>query len=207
MALVLGCLLAFLFGALPWALIVVRAVKGIDVRSVGSGNVGATNASRAFATKGGRTLAFVGIYLLDAAKGFVPTWWGPQWIGSLEPVRDGVWMGAAAVLGHVFPPFLGFRGGKGVATVTGVLFALDWQVTSLAIAVFFVVRLVTGQVFLGSLALGLTLVVGAVTLHPENWLAARLPVTVLCWALSVLLFWTHRSNLRKHFAARRASRP
>jgi glycerol-3-phosphate acyltransferase PlsY len=92
-----------------------------------------------------------------------------------------------------------------VATVTGVLFALDWQVTSLAIAVFFVVRFVTGQVFFGSLALGLTLVVGAGALHPENWLAARLPITVLCTALSVLLFWTHRSNLRKHFASRKAS--
>lgn len=205
MALVLGCLVAFLLGALPWALLVVRALKGIDVRRVGSGNVGATNASRAFATRGGRLAAFVAIYLLDAAKGFAPAFWGPPAIGSAAPLRDGVLLGAAAVLGHVFTPFLGFRGGKGVATATGVLFALDWRATAIAIAVFFVVRLATGKVFFGSLALGCALVVAAVLLHPDQWHAARLPVTVLCAALAALLFWTHRSNLRQHFAARRTS--
>jgi acyl phosphate:glycerol-3-phosphate acyltransferase len=204
MALAFGCLLAFLLGALPWALLVVRVLKGVDVRTVGSGNVGATNASRAFASKGGRLAAFVAIYLLDAAKGFVPAWWGPRLIDSTAPLRDAVCMGAAAVLGHVFTPFLGFRGGKGVATATGVLFALDWRATAIAIAVFFVVRLATGKVFFGSLALGLALVAAAIGLHPEQWAGERLPVTVLCALLALLLFWTHRSNLKQHFAARGA---
>lgn len=207
MALVLACLLAFLLGALPWAWIVVRAAKGIDVRTVGSGNVGATNASRVFATKGTRLAAFLAIYLLDAAKGFVPAWFGPQWLASTNPVADGVWLGAAAVLGHVFTPFLGWRGGKGVATATGVLFALDWRVTALALVVFFVVRFASGMVFFGSLALGLSLVIGAIVLNPDQWHRERLPVTVLCALLAALLFWTHRSNLRKHFAARRAPVP
>ena len=205
MALALGCLFAFLLGAVPWALILVRVLKGIDVRTVGSGNVGATNASRAFAGKGARLSAFLAIYLLDAAKGFAPAFWGPGLIGSAAPIRDGVWLGAAAVLGHVFTPLLGFRGGKGVATTTGVLFALDWQTTTLALAVFFVVRFATGKAFFGSLALGLTLVVGAVVFHPEAWREARLPVTALCAALEVLLLWTHRSNLRQYLAARRTS--
>lgn len=205
MALALACLCSFLLGALPWALLVVKVLKGVDVRQVGSGNVGATNASRAFASKGGRIGAFVAIYLLDAAKGFVPAFWGPQCIGSQQPVADAVWMGAAAVLGHVFTPFLGFRGGKGVATATGVLFALDWRATAIAIGVFFVVRFITKQVFFGSLALGLALVAAAVLLEPDPLGQGRLPVTLLCAALAALLFWTHRSNLQKHFAARRGA--
>jgi acyl phosphate:glycerol-3-phosphate acyltransferase len=207
MALALACLLAFLIGAVPFALVVVRLVKHVDIRTVGSGNVGATNASRAFATRRGRLLAFVAIYLLDAAKGFAPAWWGPGAAGAADAVAAGVWLGAAAVLGHVFTPFLGFRGGKGVATATGVLFALDWRVAAISIGVFFVVRAVTGQVFLGSLALGVALVVSSIAIDPEQWNAARLPLTVLCTALAVLLFWTHRSNLKQHFAAKRRANP
>ena len=207
MPLALGCLLGFLLGGVPWALVVVRLCKGLDVRKVGSGNVGATNASRAFTSKGGRLGAFLGIYLLDAAKGFVPAWFLPQWLDTGTPLLAGVLFGASAVLGHVFTPFLGFRGGKGVATATGVLFALDWQATVVALLVFFVVRWCTGQVFFGSLALGLALAGAAIGLHSDTAFGARLPVTVLCLCLAFLLFWTHRSNLKKYFAARAVGNP
>ncbi|MCU0867139.1 MAG: glycerol-3-phosphate 1-O-acyltransferase PlsY [Planctomycetes bacterium] len=199
---VLLCTVAFLLGAVPFALLVVRVCKGIDVRTVGSGNVGATNASRAFSSRGGRLGAFLGIYLLDALKGFAPAFWGPVMVGAADPLLLGALAGAAAVLGHVFTPFLGFRGGKGVATATGVLLALDWQVTVIALAVFFVVRALTGQVFFGSMALGLSLPAAAIALQPEHAFGARLPLTVLCLLLAVFLIWTHRSNLKKHFAAR-----
>jgi glycerol-3-phosphate acyltransferase PlsY len=202
MALVSLCLVAFLLGAVPFALLVVRLCKGVDVRRVGSGNVGATNASRAFTSKGGRLAAFLAIYLLDAAKGFAPAWWGPTWFGVGEPSTAAVLAGAAAVLGHVFTPFLGFRGGKGVATATGVLLALDWQVTAIALVVFFVVRAATGHVFFGSMALGISLPAAAIALHPDTAFSARLPLTLLCLLLAVFLVWTHRSNLRKHFARR-----
>lgn len=207
MALLLACLCSFLAGGVPWALVVVRVLKGVDVRTVGSGNVGATNASRAFATKGGRIGAFLGIYLLDAAKGFLPALLAPRWLGSSDALRDGVLCGALAVLGHVFTPFLRFRGGKGVATATGVLLALDWRVTAIALAVFFVVRFTTGQVFFGSLALGLALAGAAIGLEPAEAFGARLPLTVLCLLLAAFLFWTHRSNLKKHYAARAAGQP
>lgn len=197
--LLLGCLAAYLFGGVPWALLVVRVCKRVDLRTIGSGNVGATNASRAFATRRGRLIAFLSIYLLDAGKGFVPALLGPRLVGG-EPLLVGTLLGAAAVLGHVFPPYLRFRGGKGVATATGVLLALDWQATLCALATFFVVRALTGHVFFGSLALGLALAAAAILLHLDEAFAARLPVTVLCCALATFLFWTHRSNLRKHFA-------
>lgn len=203
---VLAMVLGFLCGSVPWALWVVRLAKGIDVRTVGSGNVGATNASRAFASRPGRLAAFLAIYLLDAGKGFAPVWWLPGAIGSAAPLRDAVWIGAAAVLGHVFTPWLGFRGGKGVATATGVLLALDPLATALALLVFFAVRFTAGEVFFGSLALGVALPAATIALQPATAFGERLPVTLLCLLLAVLLFWTHRSNLRRHFAARAAQR-
>ncbi len=204
MAVAVVCVLAFLLGAVPFALLLVRAVKGVDVRTVGSGNVGATNASRAFTTPRGRVLGFVAIYALDAGKGFVPAWFGPGFADAY-PMLTGVLAGASALLGHVFNPFLGWRGGKGVATATGALLALDWQATTIAVAVFFVVRWTTGHVFLGSLALGVALAGAAIVLHVDSAFGARLPLTILCFALAAFLFWTHRSNLHKHFAARSAS--
>ncbi len=204
MSVVLVCGLAFALGAIPFALLVVRACKGIDVRTVGSGNVGATNASRAFATRRGRLIAFVAIYVLDAAKGFAPAWWGPEFAPTLPAMTVGVLGGSAAVLGHVFTPLLGFRGGKGVATATGALFALDWLVAAIAIGVFFVVRAATGHVFFGSLALATALPVAAIAMHVDTAFGERLAFTLLCALLAALLFWTHRSNLQKHFAARTA---
>ena len=190
--------LAFVIGAVPFAWLLVRLCKGIDVRTVGSGNAGATNASRAFDGKGARLLAFLAVYVLDAGKG----WLGVQ-VGAQSPTLGltlAVACAAAAVLGHIFSPFLRFRGGKGVATATGALFALDWQVTLVALAVFFVVRLLTGQVFFGSLALGFALPVATWALHPETAFGVHLPLFLLCAVLAVLLVWTHRSNLKKHFA-------
>jgi acyl phosphate:glycerol-3-phosphate acyltransferase len=198
------CAVAFALGAVPFALLVVRVCKGVDVRTIGSGNVGATNASRAFATKGGRLGAFLAIYLLDAGKGAAPAWFGPGLVAANDPLLAGVLAGASAVLGHVFTPFLGFRGGKGVATATGALLALDWQVTAIALLVFFVVRALTGHVFLGSLALALALPAAAIGLHVDTAFGARLPLTLLCCVLAAFLTWTHRSNLKKHFAARAA---
>lgn len=199
MSLAVGCLLAFLLGSMPWALLSVRLCKGKDLRTIGSGNVGATNASRAFETKRGRLLAFLTIYLLDAGKGFAPAWFGPGLIGG-DPAFAGAMLGMCAILGHVFCPFLGWKGGKGVATATGVLLALDWQVAALSIGLFFVVRALTGQVFFGSLALGLALAASAVGLHPDDAFGVRHPITFLCFLIAGFLFWTHRSNLAKHRA-------
>lgn len=206
----------FLLGSVPFAWLIVRLCKGVDVRTIGSGNVGATNASRAFAGKGAQLAVFLLIYLLDAGKGLVavvlaavlqplpPLDLGMVWKPELPPI---VAAGAAAVLGHVFTPWLRFRGGKGVATATGVMFALDWQVTAFALGVFLIVRVLTRIVFLGSLALGLALPIAAIALHRDDAFGDRLPVTMLCLLLAAFLFWTHRSNLKKHFARHPAGKP
>ncbi|MFK7741496.1 MAG: glycerol-3-phosphate acyltransferase [Planctomycetota bacterium] len=191
---------AFTLGAVPFAWLIVRLLKGVDVRTVGSGNVGATNASRAFEGKRTQIAVFVLVYLLDAAKGYLAVSIGFA-TGSLLAA---VLCAAAAILGHVFTPMLGGRGGKGVATATGALLRLDPRITLIAIGVFFIVRFATRQVFFGSLALGLGLAVAAIVVDPANAFAGRLPLTLLCIGIAAFLFWTHRSNLQSFFATRQA---
>jgi glycerol-3-phosphate acyltransferase PlsY len=202
MLLLVGCLCAFLLGGIPFAWLLVRWLRGIDLRTVGSGNVGATNASRMFQRRTARLGAFLLVYLLDAGKGFAPVWSGSALLGAEVVSLHGVLLGASAVLGHVFTPYLRFRGGKGVATACGVLLALDWQALLVALLVFFAVRWLTGEVFWGSIALGLALAGAAIALHPAAAFRERLPVTALALALGAFLVWTHRSNLRGWWAAR-----
>lgn len=200
MVLFLGCLAAFLLGAVPFGLVLVRVLTGKDLRKLGSGNVGATNASRAFADRRVGLLVFLSIYLLDAAKGFVPASLAPGWIGMSGSLWAAATLGLAAVLGHCFSPFLGFRGGKGVATATGVFAALDIRALAVGIAAFFVVLLLSRQVFLGSLSLGVALAVAAIAWEPRDAFAHRLPLTLLCLFVAAFLFWTHRENIRKFLA-------
>lgn len=126
---------AYLVGAIPFGLLVVRLVTGGDVRKVGSGNIGATNVARA----AGKKMAAV-VLLLDAAKGFAPAL-----LARLLLPGEGAWVAAiafAAFLGHCFPVYLRFRGGKGVATALGVALALvPWAALAGAIAWIAVFRL------------------------------------------------------------------
>jgi glycerol-3-phosphate acyltransferase PlsY len=201
-AIVLAGVAGFLLGSIPFSWILARLLGGLDIRSIGSGNVGATNVARSLGFRVGAAAL-----LLDAAKGSAAALLGQ----AIDPAGAGgagaLLGGGLAVLGHNFTPFLGFRGGKGVATATGVLLALDWRTAAAAIAVFFVVRLATGKVFFGSIALGLTLAAAAILLHRDDAFAARLPVTLLCCALAGFLVWTHRNNLHRHFAAAKGGTP
>jgi glycerol-3-phosphate acyltransferase PlsY len=194
MSVVLVCGLAFALGAIPFALLVVRACKGIDVRTVGSGNVGATNASRAFATQSGRLIAFAAIYALDAAKGFVPAWWGPEFAPALPAMTVGVLGGSAAVLGHVFTPLLGFRGGKGVATAAGVFGVLAPAAVGAATALFVVVVWATKYISVGSMAAAIALAVAAGV--------AEAPAAVVAGAglAAVIIIHRHRGNLSRVLA-------
>ena len=200
MALLLGCLTAWLLGGIPFGLVIVRLVKGVDIRTIGSGNVGATNAARAFGSRA-RLPVFLGIYVLDGAKGFVPAALFPPLFG-LDPMA-GVAFGACAVLGHCASPFLRLKGGKGVATTTGVFAAVALPALLIALGIFGLVFALTRHVWIGSLALGLALPLAVVALAPDTAFGARLPVTAFAMLAAVLLFVTHRSNLRKAFARRR----
>ncbi|MHC5062510.1 MAG: glycerol-3-phosphate acyltransferase [Planctomycetota bacterium] len=199
MDIAVACLAAWVFGGIPFGLVLVRLCKGIDIRSIGSGNVGATNASRAFVGKA-RLPFFLAIYLLDFAKGFLPAFYGPDLLGRSPDLDLQVWLGASAVVGHCASPFLRLRGGKGVATMTGVFAALDFYALLIALGAFFLVLALTRRVFWGSLALGLGLAAAVILRDPQAAFAARMSVSILAIACAAFLFWTHRSNLRGFFS-------
>jgi glycerol-3-phosphate acyltransferase PlsY len=190
--LLLGALVAiggYFIGAISPASIIARA-RGIDLRGQGSGNPGATNAGRVMGRKTGVVVA-----LIDIAKGYLPAAvaaavWGDEF---------GVIAGVAAVLGHVTSPFLGFRGGKGVATAGGVVLALRplWAVP---------VLVVFGLVFALTKQVGLASVAGAVMLVPAALLWSQHPYdVVLAGGVAVIIAVRHQSNLRQAWAARHSS--
>ena len=179
-------LAAFAAGSVPWGLLVTRWVAGVDVRTVGSGNVGATNVSRVL----GRGWFFV-VFALDAAKGAAPVLLLPPLAGT--PTAE--WLRAAcglsAVLGHVFSPFLGFKGGKGVATAAGVIGALAPVPALGVLAVFLVTLFAVRFVSVASMA-------AAVALAPLAYLlGSSREVVVFGVIAAALVISRHKSNLAR----------
>ncbi|HEX6739266.1 MAG TPA: glycerol-3-phosphate 1-O-acyltransferase PlsY [Vicinamibacteria bacterium] len=173
---------AYLLGSIPFSYLVARA-RGVDVRKVGSGNVGATNVMRSAGRAAG-LLAF----LLDFAKGsaavLLARTVAPQ--GSLP-----AWSAVAAVLGHMFPVWLRFRGGKGVATGVGAFLPLVPLAAAAAFLIFGLVLAATRYVSLGSIA-------GAVTLALLAFLLGPGPAVARAAAgLALLIVWKHRGNLQR----------
>jgi acyl phosphate:glycerol-3-phosphate acyltransferase len=144
-------LLAYLFGSIPFGYVLVRLFRKEDIREKGSGNIGATNVVRSGA-KGLGALTF----LLDALKGYVAVLAG-AWVLDLHmfkqvPVQNAIALAALAViLGHIFPIWLGFRGGKGVATAFGVFIAVAWLPALASLAVFALIFALSRYVSLGSI--------------------------------------------------------
>ena len=153
----------YLVGGIPFGLLLGR-LKGVDVRAIGSGNVGATNVGRAL----GRRWGLVAL-VLDISKGFFPAFFLAPFLaaalGCVDAPFAGATMGLGAVLGHVFSPYLLLRGGKGVATTIGVFGALVHFWLALPLAGYLVVRKASGFVSAGSLALALLLPVAAFLHH------------------------------------------
>jgi glycerol-3-phosphate acyltransferase PlsY len=175
---------AYLLGSLTFATILVRLSKGIDIRTVGSGNAGGTNVLRT----SGKGLALV-VALLDILKGVVAVLlmktitYDPRWLGAAA---------VAAILGHVFPVFFGFRGGKGVATAVGSFAVLSpWSVLVI-VAVFALVVGLTRYVSLGSVTAAclLPVTMGLLFHAPEGEVVAALAATLL-------LLFSHRTNIRR----------
>src|SRR5437016_1394361 len=125
------CVAAFILGAIPFGFLAGK-LQGKDIRTLGSGNIGATNVFRELGFKAGIT-----VFLLDAMKGFLPIFSATQGIPGLgDSWRVGI--GLAAILGHIYSPFVRFKGGKGVATALGVLIALSPVVALITFLVFVV---------------------------------------------------------------------
>lgn len=176
---------AFICGSLPTAFIVAKRLKGIDIRQHGSGNVGATNAFRVLG-KGPGSLVFA----IDFLKGFLPVFifsHSPQNTASYAPLVIGVF----AILGHIFTPFLNFRGGKGVATGSGVLAASHPFLFLMVFGTWIISFLITRIVSISSILAIIVLAVAAWILYPED------QATYVLTALSLFVLWTHRSNIAR----------
>ena len=168
---------SYLVGAVPFGLLVGR-LAGIDVRKGGSGNIGATNVSRLLGKKLG-----LATLVLDCLKGFVPIYCASQLLGS-EPAGSLVVMlcGIMAVVGHMFPVYLGFKGGKGVATALGVFLYLSAPAIGISVIVFVAAVALSGFVSVGSLlASGLFPVWLWILGQPPLMVATGLVIAVLIW--------------------------
>jgi len=178
-------LVAYGLGAIPFAFLVPRYLSGVDVRRLGSQNVGTANVLRVT-----RARTALLVLLLDIGKGALAVS-GATWAGATAEGR--IAAGVAAVLGHVYPVWLGFRGGKGVATAFGAFLVLAPLTAVVAAAVFAGVVWRTRYVSAGSLGAATVLVVGsAVT---ERWPPGTL--TLAAAVVAVLLVWRHRGNIRR----------
>ena len=181
----LAILAAYLVGAIPNGLLVARA-RGVDIRKVGSGNIGATNVLRTL----GKPLGIL-TFFLDAAKGYLPAAWFPGWLGATAP-----WIGMAcalaAILGHNFPVYLRFKGGKGVATSAGALLGLAPAAMGIGL-------LVWAAFFFTSRYVSLASIAAAVAIPAAGWWLYR-GSPLLCGfltALAVLVVLRHRTNIQR----------
>ena len=196
-------LFAYLLGSVPWAMIIAKA-HGKDLRKVGSGNIGATNLSRAV----GKKWAYV-CFLLDAIKGFVPVLTGSVIIGKTQgPGSAAILLaiGLAAILGHVFPIYIGFKGGKGVATSFGVALAIWPYYTTCSVVsllVWVIVTFIWRYVSLGSIIAAvvfpITLAV-AISISPQWNLAQLWPLMVTAVFIAIMVILLHRKNIKRLMA-------
>ena len=178
--------LSYLIGATPTSYWVGRAFHGLDLREHGSGNLGAANAFRTMGLKWALPIVAV-----DVTKGFVPVWFFPGLAGA--DLRWTLAFGGAAIVGHIFSLWVGFRGGKGIATSAGVFLALaPWAVLG-GFVVWAVLTLPTGYVSLGSIGAAAALPV-FVALTPHEGGPTLLWFTV---TLALFIIWAHRSNIRR----------
>lgn len=191
-------LIAYLLGALLGSLILGR-MRGVDIRGMGSGNAGATNALR---TQG--KLFGLLVLVVDIAKGLFAVWWLPTAVlpaVGIDPDLPRQWLtlacGFAVIVGHVYPVWFSFRGGKGAATVVGVVAAIELRLLVPMLVSWLAVLLLTGYVGLATMLSGVALVAAVYVLEPDN-----LPLLGFCTAVTLFVVYTHRGNIARMVAGR-----
>ena len=181
--LLIALLFGYLLGSIPFGLLLTRAAGLGDVRSIGSGNIGATNVLRT----GNKGLAAATL-LLDMLKGTVAVL-----IVNIYGTEFAIAAGLGAFIGHLFPVWLGFKGGKGVATYIGVLFGLMWQVGLLFLAIWIAVAFAFRYSSLSALT-------ACVVIPIVLWFLDRPDLAILFAVMSVIVFIKHRANISRLIA-------
>lgn len=175
-----AALLGYAFGSIPFGLILAKLAGKGDIRQQGSGNIGATNVLRT----GSKWLAAATL-LLDLGKGLVPVLLAYRYFP-----QDVGWAAISAVIGHCFPIWLGFKGGKGVATNAGVCFGLAWQLGVIYAIVWIAVLAITR---ISSLAGMAAVVAAAIAAAIFGWTALLIVLAII----AVLVIWLHRENIKR----------
>ena len=186
-------LIAYLLGTALGSMILGRA-RGVDIRSMGSGNAGATNALRTQGKLFGLT-----VLLVDIVKGIVAVGWLPgtalPGIG-IDPTLPREWLavacGFAVIIGHVYPVWFDFRGGKGAATVIGVVAGLELRLLAPLLVSWLIVLLLSGYVGLATMLATVALFLAVLVLEPGN-----VPLCTFCGVVAAFVIFTHRSNIAR----------
>jgi glycerol-3-phosphate acyltransferase PlsY len=189
-----GAILAYLIGSLPSAVWLGQAYQGIDVRDFGSGNAGATNTFRVLGTKAGIFVMALDIFKGLTAVTLATVWMQLGFIAESQIVLFKLVFGISAVLGHIFPIYIGFRGGKGVATLLGMVLGINPLVAAICIAMFLIVLLLTKYVSLGSIIGTLTFPVMLMItdIEPNDLL-----LVVFGFTFFLVVLFTHKRNVQR----------
>ncbi|HWZ14579.1 MAG TPA: glycerol-3-phosphate 1-O-acyltransferase PlsY [Mucilaginibacter sp.] len=187
-------IMAYLCGSIPTAVWIGLAFYGVDVREYGSGNAGATNTFRVLGKKAG-----IPVMLIDILKGWTATnlayFIGVSTTGAYNSVsytNYALALGVAAVMGHLFPIFAGFRGGKGVATLFGMILAIHLHAALLCVGVFIIVLLITKYVSLSSITAGFVYTIGVTFIFPSNR-----SIVIYGMCIFILILVTHQKNIER----------
>jgi glycerol-3-phosphate acyltransferase PlsY len=187
----LACVIAYLLGSIPSSVWIGKAFFGVDVREHGSGNAGATNTLRVLGKPAGFTVLF-----LDFMKGFAAAslaFWSGLMLNPNYLMEYKMLFGALAVVGHIYPVFAGFRGGKGIATVIGVVAGMDWMLALACFISFIIIVAITKYISVGSMLSGLISPLYAGLIH--HWEEKNL--VYFCVVVGLLVVYTHRSNIKR----------
>lgn len=184
--------LGYLLGSIPFGYLLVRLTGGGDIRFKGSGNIGATNVARTSGWSIG-----VATLLLDTAKGFLAVWLTEHFTGG--NIRFMMFAGFAAILGHVFPVWLKFEGGKGVATAMGVFLAICWPALAAAVFLFLLVGVFWRYVSLASISAAAALPLLVYLLYAPGH-APPTAVSVCTLLSAVVVIVKHRDNIERLLA-------
>lgn len=183
-------ILTYLIGSIPTAYIFGRMIKGIDIRNFGSGNVGATNVYRLI----GKVPAFI-VLFIDALKGFVPVLLFPAIFNIdknlIDPELTSILIGVACISGHVWTVFLKFKGGKGVATTSGVMLAIAPKVSLLALTVWVIFFLLFRYASLASIAAAISLPIASLVMNKA------FPIVLFSIIICVIVSYKHKSNISR----------
>lgn len=193
----LGIIGTYLIGSIPFGLVVARYIGGIDIRQHGSGNIGATNVGRAM----GRKFFFL-VFMLDMLKGFLPTFFAVQETASvkfsdLTPLvsHAPILVAAAAVIGHNFPIYLNFKGGKGVATSLGVVLAIDLTSSVVALSAFLIALGIWRFISLASLLATTSFLISHFATTADPFGRFEWGTSCIMIGLWAMMIWRHRANL------------